>query len=62
MACSCERNITQVVVKKPVINQNSPYENRVNELKNYLRHVPNHIKRDIRFQKYIVSILMKSSK
>ena len=51
MACSCERNITQIVVKKPVINQNSSYENRVNELKNYLRHVPNHIKRDIRFRK-----------
>ena len=57
MPCACEKNITQVIIKRPSQDNNLLYNNQIAVLKEKLKTVPNHIKNNILFQRQLISLL-----
>ena len=57
MPCACEKNITPVIIKRPVQDNNQLYNNQIAVLKEKLKTVPTHIKNNPRFQRQLISLL-----
>ena len=57
MPCACEKNITPVIIKRPIQDNNQLYNEQISVLKEKLKTVPTHIKTNPRFQRQLISLL-----
>ena len=52
-----KKNITPVIIKRSIQNNNQLYNNQIAVLKEKLKKIPNHIKNNPQFQRQLISLL-----